>query len=115
MKKNVLKIGKGKLSEIYSTMREAGFTGRFLYIADSTVDALYGGIVRPQLFELGQVREAYVDYNTIAYAMSVAERVITDDVDCIVGMGGGRVLDVCKYAACRQHSRTTGLPRRSPY
>ena len=31
--------------------------------------------------------------------MSVAERVIATDIDCIVGMGGGRVLDVCKYAS----------------
>ncbi|WP_230688576.1 iron-containing alcohol dehydrogenase, partial [Streptococcus pneumoniae] len=27
------------------------------------------------------------------------ERAIATDIDCIVGMGGGRVLDVCKYAS----------------
>jgi glycerol-1-phosphate dehydrogenase [NAD(P)+] len=31
--------------------------------------------------------------------MNIAERCIATDVDCIVGLGGGRVLDVCKYAA----------------
>ena len=31
--------------------------------------------------------------------MNIAERVIATDIDCIVGMGGGRVLDVCKYAS----------------
>ena len=99
MKSNILKIGPGKLSEVYATMREAGICGNILYISDSVVDGLYGNIVRPQLSAAGNVEEAQVDYNTIAYAMSVAERVISGDINCIVGMGGGRVLDVCKYAA----------------
>lgn len=31
--------------------------------------------------------------------MDIAERCIMTDVNCIVGLGGGKVLDVCKYAA----------------
>jgi glycerol-1-phosphate dehydrogenase [NAD(P)+] len=41
----------------------------------------------------------YTDQNTIRYAMKLAERAIAEDIDCFVGLGGGKVLDVCKYAA----------------
>ena len=99
MKNNVLKIGRGKINEISSTLKENGISGKILYITDPVVDKLYSHIVKPQLDEVGTVREESIEKNTIAYAMSVAERVIATDVSCIVGMGGGKVLDVCKYAA----------------
>ncbi|MBO5374006.1 MAG: iron-containing alcohol dehydrogenase family protein [Clostridia bacterium] len=100
MKNNVLKIGQGKINEIASTLLENNISGKILYITDPVVDRLYSHIVRPQLEEVGKmVKAETVESNTIAYAMSVAERVIATDINCIVGMGGGKVLDVCKYAA----------------
>ena len=99
MKKNILKIGKGKITEVSETLCEAGISGKILYIADSYVDTLFGHIVRPQIENVGQMKEDTVNHNTISFAMSVAERIIATDIDCIVGMGGGKVLDVCKYAS----------------
>lgn len=99
MKSNILKIGPGKISEIESTLREAGIFGKILYVSDPYVDSLYGSIVRPQIEAVGRIKEQSVDYNTIAYAMEVAERVIATDIECIVAMGGGKTLDVGKYAA----------------
>ncbi len=96
---NILKIGSGKISEVTETLKESSITGKILYISDPAVDKLYGYIVRPQIEQVGRIKEENVDNNTIAYVMSIAERVIATDIDCIVGMGGGRVLDVCKYAA----------------
>lgn len=55
--------------------------------------------MKKQLGEIGAFKEEYVNYNTITYAMSIAERIIATDIDCVVGMGGGKVLDVCKYAS----------------
>jgi len=40
-----------------------------------------------------------INDNTIAYAFSLAERVIATDVDWVIGFGGGRPVDVAKYAA----------------
>ena len=74
-------------------------SGRILYVSDPVVDRLFGAIVKSQLEGIGMVKEEFVEHNTINYAMSIAERVIATDIDCIVGMGGGKVLDVCKYAA----------------
>ena len=99
MKHNILKIGQKKILEVGSTLREADIHGKILYISDPAVDKLYGHIVRPQIESVGQIKVDTVEQNTIRYAMSVAERMIATDVECIVGMGGGRVLDVCKYAA----------------
>lgn len=99
MKSNYLKIGKGCIKAIEETLRVNKVTGKILYVADPYVDSLYGRIVRPQIESVGIMKEELCDYNTIAYSMNIAERVIATDINCIVGLGGGKALDVCKYAA----------------
>ena len=96
---NVLKIGPGVIDDISNTLVSSNIKGKLLYVSDPVVDNLYGDTVINQFKEIGIVKEEHVDYNTIAYSMSVAERVIATDIDCIIGLGGGKVLDVCKYAA----------------
>lgn len=99
MKSNVLKIGPGKIMEIESTLKENGICGKILYVLDPYVDSVYGSIIRPQIEAVARIKEQAVDNNTIAYAMEVAERVIATDIDCIIAMGGGKTLDIGKYAA----------------
>lgn len=99
MKTNVLKIGQGTISEIASTLHDSEISGKILYVFDPFVDKLYGHIVRPQLESVGIIKEESAVDNTISYAMAFAERVIATDIDCIVAMGGGKTLDVAKYAA----------------
>jgi len=99
MNRNILKIGPGKITEIETTLKEANVSGKIMYVSDPFVDSLYGSFVRPQIETVGSVKEQSVDNNTISYAMTVAERVIASDIDCIVAMGGGKTLDIGKYAA----------------
>lgn len=99
LKPNILKIGVGYIDKIEGLLRENNISGKLLYITDPVVDNLYGENVRKQIEQVGRLKMEIVDYNTISYAMTVAERVIATDIDCIIGMGGGKVLDVCKYAA----------------
>ncbi len=99
MKSNYLKIGKDTIQFINKALIENNISGKILYVADPFVDSIYGHVVRPQIEDIGTLKEEKCDGNTIAYSMSIAERCIATDVNCIVGLGGGRTLDVCKYAS----------------
>jgi glycerol dehydrogenase-like iron-containing ADH family enzyme len=77
MNSNVLIIGAGKINEVKSTLEEASISGKILYVSDPYVDTIYGGIIRPQLEAVGQIIEQKVENNTIAYAMDIAECVMS--------------------------------------
>lgn len=94
-----LKVGSGYINSVAQTLEENNIHGNILYVSDENVDGLYGGIIRAQIESVGRLKTKIIDDSTIAYAMAIAGRVISTDVDCIVGLGGGKVLDVCKYAA----------------
>ena len=94
MKSNVLKIGK-----VEGVLKDSNVSGKILYVFDPYVDSIYGHMIRPQIERVGQIREQSVNCNTIKFAMDVAERVIATDINCIVAIGGGKTLDVAKYAA----------------
>lgn len=94
-----LKIGNGIINSAGDILTESDISGKILYVYDPVVDKLYGKTIRKQIEAIGRLKEEIVNANTISYAMSIAERIIATDVNCIVGVGGGRVLDVCKYAA----------------
>ena len=99
MKSNYLKVCRGAINLVETALCNNEIAGKILYVADPFVDKLYGSQVRKQIETVGQLNEEMCDYNTIEYAMDIAERCIATDVNCIVGLGGGKVLDVCKYAA----------------
>lgn len=99
MKQNYLKISNGAINQVEKTLILNNIAGKILYVSDNIVNGLYGNVVKKQIENVGMLKEEYVNHNTITYAMNIAERCIATDVNCIVGLGGGRVLDVCKYAA----------------
>jgi len=99
LKSNYLKIGRNAINLVQEALKDNHIAGEILYVADPYVDQLYGKIVRPQVESIGHLKEELCGYNTIEYAMNIAERCIATDISCIVGLGGGRTLDVCKYAA----------------
>ena len=99
MKSKYLKIGRNAINLVQEALKDNHIAGEILYVADPYVDQLYGKIVRPQVESIGHLKEELCGYNTIEYAMNIAERCIATDISCIVGLGGGRTLDVCKYAA----------------
>lgn len=94
-----LKIGQGYINNISDMLVGSSISGKILYVSDPVVDEIYGDLVKKQIDKVGQVKEELVDYNTISYSMALAEKCIATDINCIVGIGGGKVLDVCKYAA----------------
>lgn len=101
MRENVLKIGRNKIKEVGSTLKNAGISGKILYVSDPHVDMLYGNLIRPQIEGIGLLKEETVSRNTIRYAMNVAERVIATDIDCICcngwwkNSGCGEICGIC--------------------
>ena len=96
---NILKIGEGNINKINEFLAEKNISGNILFITGPNVGKLYAMNVVSQLKKIGRVTLNYINDNTIAYAMNIASTAIENDIDYIVGMGGGRVLDVSKYAA----------------
>lgn len=99
MKPDFLKIDCGAIKYVEETLGFNDISGKILYVADPTVDKLYGPDIRKQISKIGQIKIEFVEHNTISYAMDIAERCIATDIECIVGLGGGTVLDVAKYAS----------------
>ena len=99
MDKKLLRIKKNAIVGVSEALGNYGINGKVLYVSDLIVDGLYGKIVKDQIKNGWLLKEEIVDNNTISYAMNLAERIIATDISCIVGLGGGKVLDVCKYAA----------------
>lgn len=95
----ILRIGKNKIYDIEVILSEEKYNGKILYVSDPIVDSLYGDVVKKQLKDNWILKEELIDNNTISFAMNLAERIIATDISCIVGLGGGKVLDVCKYSA----------------
>lgn len=96
---NVLKVEQNCIDKIYELLHTYNIKGNILFVTDCLVDELYGNRVCNQIIKLGSYKKIYINNNTIEYAMTLAEEVISDDIDYIIGLGGGKVLDVCKYAS----------------
>ena len=98
---NILKVRENCIDEIYEILSSAGIGGKILFISDDIVFNLYGERVYVQLQMLpgSNVITELISNNTLSYAMTFAEKIISMEVDYIVGLGGGKVLDVSKYAA----------------
>jgi len=98
---NVLKIKENAINEIYAILTENEIRGKILLISDEVVFGLYGERVREQLLSLenAKVITELISENTLSFAMTFTEKIISQEINCIVGLGGGKVLDVSKYAA----------------
>lgn len=108
---NALYISSGSILKVGEVLKNNNIEGKVLYVSDTIVDRLYGSIVKRQLSENGLVvKEVIINDNTITFAMELAERIIATDINCIIGLGGGRVLDVCKYAAYITKTNYLSIP-----
>ena len=46
-----------------------------------------------------QIQFYKIEDNSIKTAINLSERIIEDEIDCVFGFGGGKVLDIAKYAS----------------
>lgn len=95
----VLQVGDGVISDVATVLDSASIDGKLLYVSDKIVNELYGAKIKEQISKVSYCEEVYVAENTINYADSLVSKIIDEQISCVVGLGGGSVLDVCKYVA----------------
>lgn len=96
---NVLKVKNKGIRELYDILKENDANGKFLFVTEPNLDKLYGDEVKKQLQELGDFELEYIDESSIKKAMDLASKLIEEEIDYVIGLGGGKILDVCKYAS----------------
>lgn len=94
-----LKVGKGKLGYIGKYLKENELDKVVVYFGDGLID-LFGVNVMKSMKEAGVEVLAYLEINS-THINDVIDLAfdIKADVEAIVGIGGGKVIDVAKYAA----------------
>ena len=97
--RNILEIGKGAIDLVGDVCKALELQGTALIVAGPIVWNLYGQKVLSQLDPDVKSDVHIITNNTIRAAMDLAELVLSQGHDFIVGIGGGRVIDVGKFCA----------------
>ena len=70
-----------------------------LLISDEVIYDIYGKKVLEQISDNYNVSKRIIGKNSIQEVSDIVNFIINEDVTCIIGIGGGRPLDVSKYSA----------------
>lgn len=86
-------------------------TDRVMFILDKVVDELYGEKMLAFLTDNSAfVKREFVKMGSLKEALLMAYYIVNKDFDVVVAMGGGKVLDVGKYAASMSKRRFVSIP-----
>jgi glycerol-1-phosphate dehydrogenase [NAD(P)+] len=98
-----MRIRPGCLPELAREMSELGWLDRrLLIVTGAGPSAALAEIARGSLEAFGTTAgTATVTAGTVEECSRLAQRLIADDDELVIAIGGGRVLDTAKYAACR--------------
>lgn len=105
-----LKIESKSLDKIAWYLRDWDIKGKAIVITEKNIDKIYGEQIRSQLYDLYVSETSYIEQNSIEAAMKLGEHILSENIDYIVGFGGGRVLDTCKYASYISKRRLISIP-----
>lgn len=107
-----LRIEKNCLKDIVQIIESSEIKcKKILLICGNIVYSLYGEIVFNNLKrEFRYVNKKIIYDNRIKTAMEISEYIINEEIDCIVGVGGGKVLDMCKYISHIVKKRFISIP-----
>lgn len=98
-KNSILKIEPNVINCVCDILRNNDIKGNFILLTEENLYSLFGEKVYNQLENIGSTDIMFISDNSFDFAIELSKKIILDNIDNIVGVGGGRVLDVCKYAS----------------
>ena len=97
---SILKVGKGTLKDLGTCIRTGGMDKAVIYFGNGLID-MFGGIVMDSLKKAGVTVLEYRELDTIKIEDIIELAFSIDNrAQVIAGLGGGKVIDAAKYAAC---------------
>lgn len=95
-----LKIESGIINSVVDILIDNNIDiSNILLISDEIIYNLYGHKVVKQISDKYTVSKKIIKANSIQEVSDIVNFIINDDITCIIGIGGGRPLDVSKYSA----------------
>lgn len=107
-----LKIDNGIIKNLIPQIRSISKNyHKVLLITDGLIWKIYGEIVFTQIKKFyTSIDINIIDDNSMNSSFSLASKILSDDIDLIIGLGGGRVLDVSKHAAFMSKIKFISIP-----
>ena len=95
-----LKIENGIINSVVDILINNNINiNNTLLISDEVIYNIYGKKVLEQISDNYNVSKRIIEKNSIQEVSDIVNFIINEDVTCIIGIGGGRPLDVSKYSA----------------
>jgi len=107
---NILKIEPNIINNIYETLCENKINGSFILLTEKNLYSKFGDNVYNQLKKINHINVIFVEDNSLEFSIEVSKYIIENNIDNIVGVGGGRVLDICKYASYTAKKNFISIP-----
>jgi glycerol-1-phosphate dehydrogenase [NAD(P)+] len=92
-------VGEGVYKEINTVCKDLGLRGPALVVVDSTTHGILGGKVLDRLAGELDVREHFIEDATVEEITRTKAQASRVKAGFMVGVGGGRVIDVAKLAS----------------
>jgi glycerol-1-phosphate dehydrogenase [NAD(P)+] len=93
----ILEVGRGRLAHMGQAIARAGFKKPVLFLGDG-IQKLFGTDIETAMVGLDVIKAFEFDDNRFEQLTQIAFT-IPSSCDVILGIGGGRVIDVAKYIA----------------
>ena len=107
---SLLKVGKGTLKEIGNSIRQGGMDRAVIYFGNGLID-MFGSQIMESLKEAGVSVLEYRELDSIRIEDIVELAFgIDNKAQIIAGIGGGKVIDAAKYAACLRRLPFLSVP-----
>ncbi len=106
----IVLVEKGAIDKIGSVCTELKLNERALVISDPITYEIAGKEVVSLLQASHELRSHIIDNATVREVKIVEQIIIKENIDFIIGVGGGKVIDVAKLASKQCHREFISVP-----